>query len=194
MREKPEPSSTPRKIEIDIKTNGSSLLLGIYRYYRSLRNLVTSKQFSLCPARSDDRGAPLARFQLGARGMLQFGQRIRAEVRQRMALEPRPQVFDRIEADSGEMHSGDDRDVIPVETELHHRALALHRPGANPRGTLRQARFVDEDDQPPLSAGFFLSPGQVRFFQCSMATASRSSARRSGFWLENPSCPSRRQT
>ena len=36
-------------------------------------------------------------FQFAARGVLQFGQRVGAKVGQRMALEPRPEVFDGIE-------------------------------------------------------------------------------------------------
>ena len=207
---------------------------------------MTSEQVSLSPASRDDGGAPLRGFEFAACGVLQLSQRVGAEVRQGMALEPSPEVFDRIEfgrvwgqerelnmalgrvdvvahetaavraatipqdeqpptimrferleklndlllfdraivktkAHSGEVHTGDDRDVIPVEAELHHRAFALQRPGAHSRGALRQARFVDEDDQPSLSPGFFLSPGHVRFFQCSIATSSRSRARRSGF-------------
>ena len=97
-------------------------------------------------------------------------------------------------AESGAMQPGNRGNMIPVEAELHDRALSLGCPGANPRGTLRECRLVDEDDQPCLLAGFFLSPGQVRFFQCSIATSSRSSARRSGLWLEKPSCPNNRQT
>ena len=97
-------------------------------------------------------------------------------------------------AESGAMQPGDCGNMIPVEAELHDGALSLGCPGANPRGTLRESRLVDEDDQPSLLAGFFLSPGQVRFFQCSIATSSRSSARLSGLWLEKPSCPNNRQT
>ena len=63
---------------------------------------------------------------------------------------------------------------------------ALGRPGAHPRGPLAQARLVDEDDQPTLALGFFLSPGQVVRFQVCTACSSRSMARRSGFCTENP--------
>ena len=220
---------------------------------------MTSEQFSLRPARGDDSGSPLGGFQFSARGVLQFCERVGTEIRERMALEPCPEVFDRVElwsiggqerelnmavgrideipnqpaamrsgaieqdkqrapklcferleefndlffpdralvnakARTPKVHPGNDREVIPVETELHHRTLAFDSPGTNPRGALRQARLVDEDDQSALAAGFFLSPGQVRFLQCSMAASSRSRARRSGFWLEKPNCPSRRQT
>lgn len=61
--------------------------------------------------------------------------------------------------------ASDDGDVGPVEVELDDRRLALGRPGANPRGPLAQARLVDEDNQPALALGFFLSAGQVLRFQ-----------------------------
>lgn len=97
-------------------------------------------------------------------------------------------------AESRAMQPGNRGNMIPVEAELHDGAVPFGCPGANPRGTLRESCLVDEDDQPSLLAGFFLSPGQVRFFQCSIATSSRSSARRSGRWLEKPNCPNNRQT
>jgi hypothetical protein len=51
---------------------------------------MTSPQLGLLPARSDDRLAVLTAAQLVARGGLEFGQRLRAEVRQGVALEPGP--------------------------------------------------------------------------------------------------------
>ena len=143
--------------------------------------------------------------------MVQLGQGVGAEVGQRMALEPGPEILDRIElgsirgqrfdlemtlgrvhivayqatavgfgavpndeqrpavvgferleefddfflahrafvkskAHAAEMHSSDNRDVIPIEAELHHRAVTPERPSANSRGALRQTRLVDEND------------------------------------------------
>ena len=86
--------------------------------------------------------------------------------------------------DAEPMQSGNDRHMILVEMELHHRTLAFYRPGAHPRRALRQARFVDKDNQPILPAGFFLSAGQMRFFHRSIASSSRSNARRSGLAVE----------
>src|SRR5665213_289851 len=86
------------------------------------------------------------------------------------------------------------RDVLPVEVELHYWCLAFGRPSAHSRGSLRQARFVDEDDQSPLGGTFFLSAGQVFFFHASTADSSRSIARRSGFCELKPMAPRRRQT
>ena len=220
---------------------------------------MTSEQFSLLPARSDNDAALLGRFELAAGGVPELGEGIGTEVGQRMALEPGPEVLDRIElwripgqemklnapcggghvvahqvaamgsqavpedeqrpakvseerfeelddlffgdgsfmqpkAHPGEVHAGDERQLMPVEVKLHHWRLAFQRPGAHPSGTLRDAGFVDEYDQSSLAAGVFFSAGQVRLRQCSMAAGLRSRARRSGFWLEKPSCPSRRQT
>ena len=58
---------------------------------------MTSEQLSLLPARSDDEAASLGRFELAARGVLQLGERVGTEVRQRVALEPGPEKFDGIE-------------------------------------------------------------------------------------------------
>ena len=66
--------------------------------------------------------------------------------------------------------AGDGRDVLPVEVELHHRRAALGRPGAYSGGPLRQARFVDEDDQPSLVGTLSLRAGQVFFFHASTAS------------------------
>lgn len=64
--------------------------------YWVLRNLVTSKQFSLFPTAGDDGRAALCGFELAARGVLQFGQGVGAKIRQRMTLEPGPEILDRI--------------------------------------------------------------------------------------------------
>src|SRR5437773_5222799 len=83
---------------------------------------------------------------------------------------------------------------MPVEMKLHHWGFALHRPSSRPRWPLRDTGLVDEHDQSSLACGVFFSAGQVRLRQYSMAAALRSRARRSGFWLDKPNCPSKRQT
>ena len=91
------------------------------------------------------------------------------------------------------MQAGNGRNAIPVEAELHDRAFAL---GAQVRTR------VGRCDSPASSTKSislasrraFLSLGNVRCFQCSIAASSRSRARRSGRWLQNPICPSKRQT
>ena len=93
-----------------------------------------------------------------------------------------------------EAQAGDHRQLFPVEVELDHRRLPFERPSAHARGPLRQARLVHKDDQASFALGLFFSAGQVRRFQRPIAASSRSAARFSGFWLENPSPPSRRHT
>lgn len=58
---------------------------------------MTSPKLGLFPAGSDDRFALLAALELASSGVLQFGQVVRAEIRQCVPLEPSPQVFDWIE-------------------------------------------------------------------------------------------------
>lgn len=55
---------------------------------------MTLKQFSLSPASGDDGRASLGGLELGADTVMQLGQRIRAIVGQRVALEPGPQIFE----------------------------------------------------------------------------------------------------
>jgi len=55
---------------------------------------MTSPQLGLLPARNDDQLSVLSAAQLVACGDLQLDQRARTEVRQRVALEPGPQIFD----------------------------------------------------------------------------------------------------
>src|SRR6478672_737732 len=219
---------------------------------------MTSEQFSLLPARSDDDATALCRLELAAGSVAQLGETIRAVVGHCMPFEPRPQKLDRIEvgriagkevqldaalrrgdvvahqvaamrlqaipqdeqrpapvgeqrreeldhlflgdrpvvqteAHPVEMHAGDQRQLMPIEVKLHHRRLAFDCPGPHPGRALRDAGLVDEDDQSSLASGVFFRAGQLRLRHSSMAAASRSKARRSGFWLENPNCPSNRQ-
>src|SRR5712691_12411586 len=58
---------------------------------------MTLKQFSLLPARGDNEAASLGRFELAACGMLQLSECIGTEIGQRVALEPSPEILDRIE-------------------------------------------------------------------------------------------------
>lgn len=109
-------------------------------------------------------------------------------------LRPFDRSLVQAEVDIGGADSGDHRQLFPVEVELDHRRLSPGRPGPHTGGPLRQPRFVDEDDYAAFPLGFFLSKGQVRFFQSATACSLRSMARLSGFWLEKPSAPRRRQT
>ncbi len=60
--------------------------------------------------------------------------------------------------------------------------LSARSPGLSHRGDQEEARLVDEDDVGTQPRSVFFTLGQVRRFQRSMASSSRSSARRSGFW------------
>ena len=70
---------------------------GLVMNYRTLRDSVTSRQFSLLPARGDDYVATLGGSELAPRGMLKVGEAIGKSVGQRMAHEPRPDKHYRIE-------------------------------------------------------------------------------------------------
>lgn len=80
---------------------------------------------------------------------------------------------------------GDARDhgdaIVPVAMMKDGR-LAARSPGLSHRGDQEEARLVDEDDVGTQPRSVFFTLGQVRRFQRSMASSSRSSARRSGFW------------
>src|SRR5258706_8266494 len=90
--------------------------------------------------------------------------------------------------------SGDDRNVVPGEMKLNDRRLSFGCPSSYSRRSLAQSGLVYEDDDSSLAERFFLSLGNVFFFQSRTAWSSRSMARRSGFLLANPMPPSRRQT
>src|SRR6266702_2504790 len=93
-----------------------------------------------------------------------------------------------------ETRPGDQRQLLPVEAVLQGRGAALGRPGLDPRGTLAQPRFVDEDDGSSLASGVFFSAGQRLVFQLRIASSSRCSARPVGRWLEKPSSRTMRHT
>jgi hypothetical protein len=93
-----------------------------------------------------------------------------------------------------ESQTGDDRELVPVESLAQHRRLPAGRPRAHPMGPGAQSALVDEDDGPPFLPGFFLRRGQSTRFQRAMATSSRSMARRVGCWQLNPRPRRTRQT
>jgi len=80
---------------------------------------------------------------------------------------------------------GDARDhgdaIMPVAM-MNDGRLAAGSPGLSYRRDQEEARLVDEDDVGTQPRSVFSTLGQVRRFQRSMASSSRSSARRSGFW------------
>jgi len=86
------------------------------------------------------------------------------------------------------------RQHLPVEGILQHGRLSLGRPGAATMGSLAQPAFVDEDDRAAFPLGFFLIPGQRRFFQCWIVSSLRSNARPVGRWQLQPNRRRMRQT
>ena len=76
----------------------------------------------------------------------------------------------------------DHGDAIMPVAMMNDGRLAAGSPGLSHRGNQEEARLVDEDDVGTQPRSVFFTLGQVRRFQRSMASSSRSSARRSGFW------------
>lgn len=70
--------------------------------------------------------------------------------------------------------------AFPIEGLLEQGGLATRGPSPHARGPCAQPAFVEEDDEPPLAARFFLIAGHSTRFHRRMAGSSRSSARRSG--------------
>lgn len=76
---------------------------------------------------------------------------------------------------------GDDREPVMAIPAILDRCLPLRCPGTSHDGLKHEAAFVDYDDAPSFSLGFFLIRGQSSLRHCWMASSSRSRARRSGF-------------
>lgn len=74
----------------------------------------------------------------------------------------------------------DQREFFPVERLLQHWRAAAGSPGAHPVGPRAQSAFVDEDDRAVFAPRFFFRFGQPCFVHASMASSSRSIARRVG--------------
>jgi hypothetical protein len=71
------------------------------------------------------------------------------------------------------------------------RRLAAGAPGLAHGRDQQEARFVEEKQMGSQPCGVFFTRGQSVRFQRSMASSSRSRARRSGFWWLHPrSCRS----
>ena len=87
------------------------------------------------------------------------------------------------EASSAGAHRqpGDHGDAIASLPVVQQRRLAARRPSLADAGNQEEARFVDEDEMGTQPRGFFLMRRHSSFFQRSIASSFRSSARRSGF-------------
>src|ERR1019366_9113821 len=89
-------------------------------------------------------------------------------------------LFEDLEIEVPQRHSGGDGNSLPVEVVLERRRLTTGCPSAAPVRALAQPAFVDEDDRAPFLLGFFLMSGHVFRFQWSMASSLRSNARPAG--------------
>jgi len=90
--------------------------------------------------------------------------------------------------------AADDRDPVATVAVPHDRRLSLRRPGPHQRGDQLEAALVRKDDVGTQPRGVSFTSGQVSRLHCSMASWSRSSARRSGFWQLQPNACIRRPT
>ena len=79
-------------------------------------------------------------------------------------------------------HSGDDRNLVAAVEMAMDRGLAARRPRSVHAGYEQEARLVYEDEMGAQPLGVFFTRGQSFFLQHAMASSSRSTARRSGFW------------
>lgn len=80
-----------------------------------------------------------------------------------------------------------DREPVASVVVLEDGRLPARRPGAAHRRDQEEAGFVGEDDPGTQPCGVFFTRGQVEVFQRAMAASSRSMARRSGRWCDQPS-------
>jgi hypothetical protein len=87
-----------------------------------------------------------------------------------------------------------DREPVAPIAMMQPRRLSTGRPGLADGGDQQKARFIGEDQPGSQPRGVFFTRGQVVRFQRSIAASSRSSARRSGFWCDQPSWRSKRPT
>lgn len=79
-----------------------------------------------------------------------------------------------------------DRDLISAISVTNDWRLATGSPRTNNVGNQQKSGFVAEDDMGAQPRGVFFILGHSAFFQCLMASSSRSSARRSDFWWLHP--------
>ena len=86
----------------------------------------------------------------------------------------------------------DDRDAVATVAVTHHRGAASRCPGLEQGGNQLEAALIDENEVGAQPLGVFFTSGHTSRFHRSMASSSRSTARRWGFWQLQPSeCISR---
>jgi len=80
----------------------------------------------------------------------------------------------------------DGRDPVMAIPMKQDRCLSHRTPGLTDRRDQEEARFVDKDEMGCQPCGVFFTRGQIDRFHSVMATPSRSTARRPGFWWLQP--------
>ena len=92
-------------------------------------------------------------------------------------------------------NGGDGRHFLLRTTALaQHRGLSPQTPGTAHQRGHEHPGFVEENDRRSQARGVFFTRGQSCSIQARMRSSSRSTARRVGFWGENPKPCSRRLT
>jgi len=81
---------------------------------------------------------------------------------------------------------GDRGDSVVAIPMMHDGGLSDRTPGLAHGRDQEEAGFVDKDDMGRQPCGVFFTAGQTDRFQSAIATSSRSTARRSGFWWLHP--------
>ena len=88
----------------------------------------------------------------------------------------------------------DRRDAVVAVSVPHDRRLASRGPGPPYVGNQQEPGLVQENERGVQAPGFFLMAAHRYRLQCAMAASSRSNARRSGFWHDQPNRLSNRPT
>lgn len=130
-------------------------------------------------------------------GAAEMPEQVTQEVRDALAIDGvamEPVVEPHASPYGADRDPADDRDPVATVVVSHHRRMPSRRPGLHQRGDQLEAAFVCENDVGAQPRGVFFTSGQVSRFHRSMASSSRSSARRSGFWQLQPSRLIRRPT
>jgi hypothetical protein len=91
-------------------------------------------------------------------------------------------------------HGRDRRDFVAAIPMPDDRRVAAGRPGTPEVGNQQEATFVEEHQMGVQALRVFFTATQRYRFQRAMAASSRSTARRSGFWHDQPSVVSSRPT
>ena len=92
-------------------------------------------------------------------------------------------------------NGGDSRHFLLCTTALaQHRGVSPQTPGTAHQRGHQHPGFVEENDGRSQARGVFFTRGQSCSIQARMRSSSRSTARRVGFWGENPKPCSRRLT